>query len=160
MEKITVRPAKIGEVDSIYDIIHPYVQDKILLPREKKTILEDIKYTWVAESSQGDNKVIGTITLVFFSKSLCEVRALAIQKKYHGQQIGSSLIKKVLSYINTIKINRIRIFALTYNPTFFLKHGFKVVPKHTFPEKIYEICQYCDKQNTCEETAVALEIIN
>jgi hypothetical protein len=44
-----------------------------------------------------------------------------------------------------------RIFALTYRPGFFQKHGFKVVDKSMLPHKIWADCVKCVKFPECDE---------
>jgi amino-acid N-acetyltransferase len=47
-----------------------------------------------------------------------------------------------------------RVFALTLEPDFFEKLGFKVVEKETLPMKVWSDCARCPKQDNCDEIAV------
>ncbi|MBA7615719.1 hypothetical protein ES703_23004 [subsurface metagenome] len=47
-----------------------------------------------------------------------------------------------------------RVFALTLEPDYFEKLGFKVVEKETLPMKVWSDCAKCPKQQNCDEIAV------
>jgi amino-acid N-acetyltransferase len=47
-----------------------------------------------------------------------------------------------------------RIFALTLNPDFFEKLGFKIIEKDSLPMKVWSDCAKCPKQQNCDEIAV------
>ena len=66
------------------------------------------------------------------------------------------LIEACLS--EAITLGLYRIFALTYRPAFFQKHGFKVVDKAALPHKIWADCVKCVKFPECDEVAVLLEV--
>ncbi len=50
-----------------------------------------------------------------------------------------------------------RVFALTLRSNFFIRLGFQLVSKERFPEKIWNDCDNCPKQDCCDEDAVLLE---
>jgi amino-acid N-acetyltransferase len=47
-----------------------------------------------------------------------------------------------------------KVFALTLNPDFFEKMGFKIVEMDSFPMKVWSDCASCPKQENCDEIAV------
>ncbi len=143
------------DVDTIYDLILPYTKNQILLPRSKSDILCDLHNTWI---SLMNDIIIGTITVISFSNVLWEIRAMVVHKEYHQTGVGSLLLKTVINFLEKNTQIPIQLFALTYIPTFFIKHGFHEVPKNTFPEKIYIVCQYCSREDDCNETAVLLQL--
>lgn len=112
-------------------------------------------FTWVYRQN---NQVIASVSLIFFKPDLCEVRALAVHPQYQKQKIGKKLIGEVLHFLkNEYPVKPIRVFALTYVPEFFQKFGFQITKKENFPDKIYEVCQFCLKKEDCRE--IALELI-
>ncbi len=149
----SVRKAIESDVDIIYEIIQPYVLKEILLSRSKKQIYNDLNTTWVFEE---DNEIMGSINLTFFNPELCEVRALAIKPEHHRKQIGKRLLQEAIQHIKKVYTHQIRLFALTYIPDFFLKFGFQKTSKENFPEKVYDICEFCHRKEACKEVAVEL----
>ena len=51
-----------------------------------------------------------------------------------------------------------RVFALTYQPEFFEKFGFKIVDKAVLPHKIWAECLRCVKFPDCDEIAMVKEL--
>jgi amino-acid N-acetyltransferase len=51
-----------------------------------------------------------------------------------------------------------RVFALTYQPDFFERLGFKKVDKAVLPHKIWTDCLKCVKFPDCDETALVKEM--
>ena len=147
------RKATIHDVDAIFDLMTPFVANRILLPRKKYQIKQEIDLTWVFDK---DSKVVGCINLTSFEDSLYEVRALAVHENYSGLGIGGNLLSAIESYMKNTLLGRnpIHLFALTYQTDFFLKYGFQITNKNKFPQKIYEVCQYCTQQEDCQEVAV------
>ena len=150
-----VYKANKDDINDIHNIILPYIQKEILLNRTLNQILEDIDTTWVCKHN---NIIIGTVSLVQFENNLWEVRALAVKNEYHGKKVGSLLITKIIEHLKKLQINDAILFALTYTPDFFLYNGFNLSKKENFPQKIYEVCQFCPKQNNCHEIAVEKKI--
>ncbi len=145
------------DIEGIYQLTLPYVAEKILLPRSREQIQADIERTWVYRQN---DEIIGTVSVIFFRKDLCEIRALVVKKDSQGRQIGRSVVEAALQYLrNSYEHKPLRVFALTYVPDFFAKLGFRVTQKENFPDKIYEVCQFCARRDDCREIAVEL-IIN
>ncbi|MBV6492184.1 MAG: Amino-acid acetyltransferase [Turneriella sp.] len=147
-----IRDAKIDDAEQIYNLLEPYVQKKILLRRSREEIRAHIDYTLVYTD---DEKIIGTVSLVFFSESLCEIRALVIAENVQRGGIGRALVYAAEEKAKQLQPNRpLQIFALTYTPEFFERIGYSLTTKDRFPEKIYEVCQFCLRKNDCHEIAV------
>ena len=51
-----------------------------------------------------------------------------------------------------------KVFALTYKPDFFRKHGFQEIDKTELPHKIWNECVKCPKFPNCDETALTIEL--
>jgi len=51
-----------------------------------------------------------------------------------------------------------RVFALTYQPQFFERLGFKKVDKTVLPHKIWADCMRCVKFPDCDEIALLKEL--
>lgn len=144
-----IRPAEEKDIESIHGLISHYAREGVILERSHDDIRANLENFIVAEDS---GTVIGAATFYDYGETLKEVRSFAIDKRYHGMGIGSSLLKKLIENIDGK--NNTRIFTLTYKPEFFSKNGFAVVSKDDFPEKIWKDCRNCKDWDNCGETAL------
>lgn len=150
---ISIRRAQAGEISSIYHLLQPLSLEGKLLPRDEEQIKSDIKNTWVAVRNQ---QFVGTVCLIPFSPMLWEVRALAVASGSRKSGIGKLLVQESLRQHRKSSVASLpyRVFALTYVPEFFVHLGFSITNKENFPEKVYEVCQFCARRHDCQETAV------
>jgi len=51
-----------------------------------------------------------------------------------------------------------KVFALTLEPDFFEKLGFRIIEKDALPMKVWSDCARCPKQQNCDEVALIKEI--
>lgn len=151
-DTLLIRQARVGDEQAIYDLIRPYAEKKILLHRSLAEISANLDATLVCAVGE---KICGTVSLVFFSPSLCEIRALVIAEGTQGRGIGKKLVYAAEDKALQLTTTRpLRIFALTYTPEFFLRCGYRLTAKENFPEKIYEVCSICLRRDDCREIAV------
>jgi amino-acid N-acetyltransferase len=94
--------------------------------------------------------------LEIFTEDLGEVRSLVVDDAFKGQGLGRQLVERIAEEARVIGLKR--LMALTYVAPFFHKLGFKTVPKETLPEKVWSVCVKCYKFNSCDETAVLLDL--
>ena len=127
-----VRKARIEDADKIQYLIQPYIKQRILLPRSIDTILSEIELTWVYEKEQ---EIHGTLSLTPFEQCLYELRAMVVSPDLQGKGIGKYLLIETEKFVVENLSLPMRLFALTYAPSFFIKNGFRRVPKEIFPQK-------------------------
>ena len=149
--QIKIRKAEHFDINSIFNLIDPFVKKEILLPRSKQEITYALDLTWVLEYKQ---KIVATSTLVHYDKQMVEIRALAVKESSQKQGFGGQLVDYICKEIKKSRSNPITVFALTYSPEFFLNLGMKIVGKDKFPQKIFEVCMSCSKLYNCSEVAV------
>jgi amino-acid N-acetyltransferase len=87
---------------------------------------------------------------------LAEIRSLAVIEEMRKKGIGAQLVKACLEESKSLGVKR--VFALTYQLTFFEKLGFKKVDKTVLPHKIWTDCLNCVKFPDCDEIAVVKEL--
>jgi len=153
-----VRFACKSDIYEILSLMESYVASGVLLPRSEADILKNLPATWVSEES---GKITGTISLVDYGNNLFEARAFVVKPEYQKKGTGKALVQEVIHYLNAKKksLNQnVTLFALTYVPEFFKQFGLSIVSKEKFPQKIFEVCQYCKKADNCLEVAVELII--
>lgn len=149
---LVVRDAVIDDAASIAALLKPYVEKKILLHRSLEEIRANIDKTIVVVE---DERIVGTTSLVFFSPTLCEVRALVVAEDLQRGGVGRLLVEAAEEKAQQMRTTRpLRVFALTYTPEFFERLGYARTTKDRFPEKIYEVCRFCLRKDDCHEIAV------
>ncbi|MFO1524412.1 MAG: GNAT family N-acetyltransferase [Turneriella sp.] len=146
------RQATEDDAKQIAELLKPHVESKVLLHRSTEEIKQNLDKTLVDVDV---GRVVGTVSLVFFTPSLCEIRALAISPATQGHGIGKRLVLAAEQMALSLQTERpMRFFALTYTPEFFERCGYARTTKDMFPEKIYEVCNFCLRKDDCHEIAV------
>ena len=155
-QTLVIEKAQTKHIDSIFELIKPYVEEKVILPRSKEDIATTLADTWVLSEN---DQVLASASLVYFTSNLCEVRALAVHKGHLRRGLGKKLMRFLLQSLRARNYEQpLRLFALTYSTQFFQGLGFKIVSKANYPEKVYEVCMFCAKKDDCREIAVELMI--
>jgi amino-acid N-acetyltransferase len=149
-----LRKAGQQDVTFIHSLLLHYAGEGILLSRARGEIFEFLRDFIIGESDDGQPLGMSSLHLIW--EDLCEIRSLAIKPEFRGQGIGSLLVEACVSEAITLGFHQ--IFALTYQDGFFLRHGFKQVPKQRLPNKIWADCVKCVKFPDCDENAVLLEL--
>ncbi|HXH65286.1 MAG TPA: N-acetyltransferase [Mariprofundaceae bacterium] len=149
MHHIAVRMAETDDVDAIYDLLRPFAEARIILPRSHDDLYQHLQEIVVAEY---DGKLVGTTALHIYGSNLAEIRSLVVQPDYQKRQIGRLMIEAAEQWAAGLGVAR--IFALTYVPDFFAKLGYRQVPKETLPHKVWTVCVHCAKFADCDEIAV------
>lgn len=145
---VAVREAVMSDVDAIYSLLEEYAKRGKLLPRTKAEIRRNIRSFFVA----GTDSVDACGAIEIFSGDLGEVRSLVVKPEFAGRGYGRSLVEHIIADARRIGLSR--IMSLTYEPKFFTRLGFEVVPKETLPEKVWGVCVSCYKFNDCDEIAM------
>jgi amino-acid N-acetyltransferase len=166
-----VRPAAIGDVPYIHHLLEIYAAQGNLLPRTMSELYRHLRDFFIIEVATGpsldrdprlgpigesDGKVVACGALEIFTEDLGEVRSLVVDDAFKGQGLGRQLVERIAEEARVIGLKR--LMALTYVAPFFHKLGFKTVPKETLPEKVWSVCVKCYKFNSCDETAVLLDL--
>ena len=144
-----VRGAKITDARAIYALINSYAERDKMLFRSMADIYENLQAFTVAEL---DGNVVGCCALQIIWSDLAEIRSLAVDETNTEKGIGKMLVAAAID--QAAKLGLPRVFALTLNPDFFQKLGFKVIEKDALPMKVWSDCAKCPKQQNCDEIAV------
>ncbi len=146
---VLVRPAESRDVDVIYQLLLPFAEKKVLLPRTHDDLFQHLQEFIVAEREGG---VVGVAALHVYNSNLAEVRSLVVSTAHQGKGIGHLLVGAAEKLAAGLGISD--IFALTYVTGFFQGMGYRVVEKETLPHKIWTVCIHCAKFADCDEVAV------
>ena len=151
---VVIRPAVIGDVPEIMEILQPYIEEDILLPVTVYRLFEQIRYFVVGVRG---GQVIGCGSLVIVWHDLAEVRSLAVRRGCQGGGIGGRIVDELIAEAEELGVAR--VFALTYETGFFGRHGFEVVDRDTLPHKVWKDCANCARFTHCDEIAMARTLI-
>ena len=124
-----------------------------MLPRARSTLYECIREFSVVEI---DSKLIACGSLHIVWADLAEIRALAVAPKYTQLGYGRALVNTFLQEAAALELPR--VFALTYQPGFFIKCGFRLIDKEDLPQKVWKECVNCPQFPNCEESAVIIDL--
>jgi amino-acid N-acetyltransferase len=157
-----VRPAQTADVKAIQAIRTPLEgTGKKLLHHDLVGLYEKVQEFLVAEDEFGN--VIGAGALHVMWQDLGEVRSLVVAESARGKGVGHSIVAALLERAKDLGIKR--VFCLTFEVSFFEKHGFEAisdipVDHETFEEMVRStddgIAEFLDlarvKQNTLGNT--------
>ncbi len=151
---IIFRKPTVLDIDSMQEVVRPYVENGIILNRNDDEIANTIRsYTLALE----DNKIIGFGALHIYSKTLAEIRSLVVKDNFQKKGIGKKILQKLLDEAKELHIKE--VLALTYQKDFFIKCGFKEILKTKIPNhKVWEDCIKCKLFPTCNEIAMIIKL--
>jgi amino-acid N-acetyltransferase len=149
-----IRPAKVSDVKDIHKIVEFYANNKEMLHRSLNSIYENIQEYMVVEDEEG--KIIACGALHVSWEDLAEIKALAVSEKYKGQGIGKKIVLRLQKNAEELGVGK--VFALSFKPDFFIKLGYKVIPKETLPHKIWSECINCHLFPDCGEVPLLISL--
>jgi len=144
-----IRAATVHDVPRIAEVINAHAELGRMLFKSYAQLYEDLRDFAVYEK---DGKVVGCTALTIIWADLAEVRSLAVDENFRGHGIGRQLVNWTIEEARRLQIRR--LFALTYEQSFFNKLGFEAVDKDALPLKVWSDCVRCPKRDGCDEIAV------
>ena len=156
-----VRPARATDIPSVHALRQPWVDQGVLLGREKVEMYEQVQEMLLAVDE--NDVVVGCGALHVMWQDLAEIRSVVIDNNLQGKGIGHLIIDALVA--RAVELGIKRIFCLTFETEFFGRHGFEPitdtpVDEATFAEMIRSsdegIAEFLDlarvKQNTLGNT--------
>jgi len=150
---LNIRGAKISDVKGINALISSYAERDKMLFRSMADIYENLQTFTVAEA---DGNVVGCCAMEIIWSDLAEIKSVAVDEANKEKGIGKMLVAAALEQAGRLGVPR--VFALTLEPDFFEKLGFKIVEKEALPMKVWSDCARCPKQDDCDEIAVIKKV--
>lgn len=148
-----IRKARIADVVEMQRLINGFADKGELLHRSLNQLYENIRDFYILED---EGQIVGTCALHVNWGDLAEIMALTVDESHQGQGLGKRLVEACLADSKGLGIYR--VFALTYKPEFFVKHGFRYIEKSELPQKVWTECINCVKFPDCGEVAVIREL--
>jgi amino-acid N-acetyltransferase len=143
------RRATFRDVESIHKIVNYHAEQGLMLARSRNAIYETLRDFILAEDN---GTVVGVGALHLVWDELAEIRAMAISEDYIGKGVGMSIVSRLTEDAKELGVKT--LFALTYQPGFFVKAGFHEVPKEQLSQKVWKDCINCSKFPNCNEIAM------
>jgi len=131
-EAIEVRRATTRDVAAIRALVDQYA-GRVLLEKETVTLYEDVQEFWVAVD--GD-QILGCGALHILWQDLGEIRTVAVDLSQKRRGIGGLIVQHLIQHGREIGIDR--IFVLTFETTFFERHGFREITGTPVTPEVYE----------------------
>jgi len=117
-----IRPARTSDIRGIRTLIDTYAVGKRLLTKETVTLYESVQEFSVAIDN---GEVVGCGALHVLWEDLAEVRTVAVIERLRGTGVGHQLMQAIEERAREIGVKR--IFCLTFETTFFGRHGFEEI---------------------------------
>ncbi len=149
-----IHRAKILDVKAIHALISSYAERDRMLFCSMADIYEKLQTFSVAVV---DGSVVGCCALEVIWSNLAEIKSLAVDETKKEKGIGRMLVTAAIE--QAVRLGVPKVFALTLEPDFFEKLGFKIVEKETLPMKVWSDCAKCPKQQNCDEIAVVKTVL-
>jgi amino-acid N-acetyltransferase len=156
----SIRPARADDVRAIAALRAP-MEGEVLLHHDLVALFERVQEFMVAVDSEG--RVVGAGGLHIMWEDLAEIRSLIVDSSVRGKGVGNLLVSALVEKARALGIKR--IFCLTFEVSFFEKHGFAAisdvpVDEETFAEMVRSnddgVAEFLDlarvKQNTLGNT--------
>lgn len=146
-----IRKATVHDVKAIHRLLKKHAGRGEVLPRALSDIYDTLRDFSIFEEEKADS-LIGACAFHVCWEDLAEIRSLVVREEYQGRGIGSALVAEALSEGHELGIRQ--VFTLTYQPDFFVRHGFRTIDKASLPQKIWADCVKCVKFPDCDEIAM------
>ncbi len=148
-----VRSARVSDAKAICSLINYYAEHDKMLFRSLAEVYANLQTFLVAEK---DHQLIGCCSLEVIWSDLAEVKSLAVGANSRGMGVGTALVCAAIEQARRLGVPR--VFALTLEPKFFERVGFRVVRKEELPMKVWSDCARCPKQDECDEIAMIRDL--
>ena len=117
----------------IQGLVEPYVQERILLGKDRVVFYEAVQEFRVAETSDGT--IIGCGALHVMWEDIGEVRTLAVTADRRSKGIGRALLERLEADARDLGLTR--LFCLTFETRFFTDHGYTEIGEGLVSPDVY-----------------------
>ena len=149
-----IRKARVKECPAVQQFVNRFADRGEVLPRSRADVYENVRDFFVLTDEAGS--LVGTAALHVVWEDFAEIRSLLVDEKERGKGSGKALAEACINEARQLGIRQ--VFALTYNPGFFEKLGFKEVDKSALPHKIWADCIHCPHFPDCNEVPVVKDL--
>jgi amino-acid N-acetyltransferase len=148
-----VAKARPADAPAIHELVNGFARRGDMLPRTLGEVYENLRDFFVVRDGE---EVIACAALHIVWEDLAEVKSLAVRDDRQALGLGALLVRACVEEARALSLAT--IFALTHQPAFFEKLGFRQADVLTLPRKVWNECYRCPKFPGCNEIAVVLEL--
>jgi amino-acid N-acetyltransferase len=116
---IRIRSARESDVPLIMDLMGPYVQRRLLLPRDEHEVRTLLRHGFTAESG---GMLVGFAAVEIYSRKLAEIQCLAVSADWHRKGVGKRLVQACIERAR--ELNVLELMAITSSEELFMACGF------------------------------------
>jgi amino-acid N-acetyltransferase len=127
-----IRRARTADIRGIRDLVAPLAERRVLVSKEAVTYYEAVQEFRVAEI---DGRIVGCGALHVMWEDLAEVRTLAVAADELGSGLGGRLLEALVEDARALGVSR--LFCLTFETTFFERHGFSAIEGQAVTPEVY-----------------------
>lgn len=138
---VTIRPALPADVRGINQLVEPMTHTGVLLGKDLVSYYEAVQEFLVAVDDDG--AVVGCGALHVMWEDLAEVRTLAVSDGQRGTGLGHRMLASLLD--RAVQLGLSRVFCLTFEVDFFVRHGFEVMDDVVDPEVYNQLLRSPDE---------------
>lgn len=128
-----VRRARTADVPWILEVTKPLVQSRVLLGKDAVSIYEAVQEFRIAEDANGNPIGCGALHVMW--QDLGEIRTLAVEEAWLGKGVGAALMQRLVEDATELGLGR--LFCLTFEVDFFMRHGFVEVSDSIIDPETY-----------------------
>ena len=144
-----IKQASLEDVPGIAALVERFAGNGEILPRRIEDIYQTVR-EWVV--AKEEDQIVGCASLVVLWADMAEVRSLVVVPEVQGKGVGRRLMAALL--VEAAQMELPQVIALTRKPGFFVKLGFRTVPRESLPRKMWKDCVHCTKFVGCDEVAM------
>ena len=115
---------------AICEIVNYHAERGRMLHRSLESVYETLRNFLVVQEGDG---VVGCVAVEIAWADLAEVKSLAVHPRHQGKGLGRALVEAAVPGARELGIHR--LFALTYEKDFFVRLGFQVIARRSFPRR-------------------------
>lgn len=154
MPSMKIRSAKVQDASAICSLINYYAERGRMLHRNLESVYGMLREFLVIEAD--NDEIVGCVALHIFWADLAEIKSLAVHHDHKGRGLGGMLVNSAVKDARRLGVRR--VFALTYEESFFSKVGFETINREFLPEKVWRECIACPKADACDEIAMMIDL--
>ena len=148
--RVTVRPARAGDVEAIFETIGYWAGQGKMLVRPMQNIFENLRDFFVAEIG-GEFAGCGALHILW--GDIAEVRGLAVRPGVQAKGVGKEIVAACEREARRLGIPT--LFAWTYSVGFFERCGFRLIDKTIeLHPRVWSECLRCPFFVGCNENGV------
>jgi amino-acid N-acetyltransferase len=151
--EMTVRRGSVNDVPRLYELINYYAMQNVMLPRTMDNLYNRVREFQVV---QADQEVVACAGLKIIWRNLAEIVSTVVHPDFQGHSLTRRLVDALMD--DAMSLNIQTVCALTLQPVWLSRLGFREVPRYLLHHKIWQDCHMCVKQDYCDEVAMIRKV--